>query len=70
MVPSLVPADLDDEGNFYEGFVAHGLRDGPGKLTYSTNPRLESFDGEWVDDIKKTGLLTYREYVFGLLILT
>ena len=68
--PSVIRADLDDEGNFYEGFVAHGLRDGPGKLTYSTNPKVESFDGEWMDDIKKSGLLTYREYIFGLLIMT
>src|SRR5215471_6056907 len=53
----------DDEGNLYEGFITHGVRSGVGKLVYSeNNGRLESFDGEWADGMKKNGLLTYREY--------
>lgn len=53
----------DNEGNLYEGFMRHGARSGAGKLVYSENNELvESFDGEWADDMKKNGLLTYREY--------
>ena len=41
----------------------HGVRCGAGKLTYHENHgTLESFDGEWADDLKRNGLLTYREY--------
>ena len=41
-----------------------GIRSGTGKLVYSeNNEHLESFDGEWADDMKKNGLLTYREYL-------
>lgn len=43
--------------------MLNGLRSGAGKLTYSEdNGNIESFDGEWEDNIKKNGLLTYREY--------
>src|SRR5438046_5216447 len=55
---------IDEEGNRYEGFMKYGVRSGAGKLVYSeNNEHLESFDGEWADDMKKNGLLTYREYL-------
>jgi hypothetical protein len=62
-IPFQFSLTLDNDGNVYEGFEAEGLRNGPGKLTYSTHAKLESFDGEWVDGVKKAGLLTYREYI-------
>ena len=42
--------------------MLHGVRSGAGKLIYSNNDQFESFDGEWEDNLKKNGLLTYREY--------
>lgn len=43
--------------------MVHGVRSGAGKLTYSkTNENIESFDGEWENNVKKNGLLKYREY--------
>jgi hypothetical protein len=43
--------------------MLNGIRSGAGKLTYSEdNGNIESFDGEWEYNIKKNGLLTYREY--------
>ena len=54
----------DEEGNLYEGFMLHGIRSGAGKLTFSEDNRnLKSFDGEWGENLKRNGLLTYREYV-------
>ena len=65
LVSFLVHPNLraDEEGNLYEGFMMHGVRSGAGKIVYSdNNGPLESFDGEWAEDMKKNGLLTYREY--------
>jgi len=43
--------------------MLNSLRSGAGKLAYSEdNGNIESFDGEWEHNIKKNGLLTYREY--------
>lgn len=54
---------VDAEGNVYQGFMVNGVRSGAGKLTYSElNSQIESFDGEWVNNFKTSGLLTYREY--------
>ena len=60
---SYIQLIVDAEGNVYQGFMVNGVRSGAGKLTYTElNSQIESFDGEWVDNVKTSGLSTYREY--------